>query len=188
MNLPATAMVICDTAVKHSLVSSAYNQRREECEQAVELLREKKPEVRSLRDLTIGDLAMIEELPQPERSRARHVISENDRTVLASRALEVGDVGKLGHLMTQSHASLRDDYQVSCRELDLMCELAQSRNGVSGIRMMGGGFGGCTISLVDLEHLEDFKIHMTTSYCHATGLVPAIHEVEADGGVTEMLS
>lgn len=186
MRLPTTAIAICDTRVKHALVSSAYNERRRECEHAVQLLREKKPGVRALRDLEMDDLNLVEDLPEPERRRARHVVTENERTVQAAQALAANDAGRLGELMVKSHESLRDDFEVSCRELDLMFELALNQEGVSGARMMGGGFGGCTINLVDRERLETFAERMTVGYQRATGLVPLINVVQADAGVSEL--
>lgn len=187
MRLPTTAIVICDTRVKHALVNSAYNERRLECERAVELLREKKRNIRALRDLEMADLNVVEDLPEPERRRAHHVVTENERTLQAATALRVSDAGKLGKLMVQSHESLRDGFEVSCRELDLMFELALSQEGVSGARMMGGGFGGCTINLVEREKVETFAADMTVGYQLATGLVPLINVVQAGGGVNELL-
>ena len=187
MRLPRTVTVICDTRVKHALVSSSYNQRRRECEQAVALLsRKTKPGVRALRDLELDDLNLIEELPEPERRRARHVVTENNRTLQAAQALAANDAGKLGDLMVRSHESLRDDFEVSCPELDLMVDLALRQKGVSGARMMGGGFGGCTINLVDRSRLESFADRMTAAYQLATGLVPLITVVKPDEGVTEL--
>lgn len=186
MNLPLTAIAICDTGVKHALVTSAYNERRRECEQAVLLLGEKKPTIHALRDIEILDLDLIEALPEPERRRARHVVTENERTVQAARALAASDAGKLGELMVESHKSLRDDFEVSCPELDLMFELALKQDGISGARMMGGGFGGCTINLVEREKLEMFAESMTLGYRAATGLVPLINIVQADDGVSEL--
>jgi galactokinase len=187
MSLPRTATVICDTRVKHALVSSAYNDRRRECEHAVALLKQKhKPDVRALRDLDADDLNLIEELPEPERRRARHVVTENKRTLQAAQALAAGDVQELGELMVGSHESLRNDFEVSCPELDIMVDLALSLEGVSGARMMGGGFGGCTINLVDLEKLDLFADRMTAGYQLATGLVPLINVVQPDDGVKEL--
>jgi len=187
MRLPKTLTVICDTRVKHALVSSAYNDRRRECERAVALLSQKdKPDVRALRDLELDDLNLIEELPEPERRRARHVVTENKRTLQAAQALAASDVQELGGLMVGSHESLRDDFEVSCPELDIMVDLALSLKGVSGARMMGGGFGGSTISLVDSEKLEFFSERMTEGYQLATGLVPLINVVQPDDGVMEL--
>jgi galactokinase len=188
IEIPKTAVVICDTRVKHALVSSAYNERRRDCERAVQLLREKKPNVRALRDLEIDDLSLVEDLPEPERHRARHVITENERTVQAARALEGNDAGKLGELIVESHESLRDEFEVSCRELDIMFELALGQDGVAGARMMGGGFGGCTINLVSRDNLEIFTDRMVAGYERATGLVPTITVVQADDGVSELIS
>jgi galactokinase len=134
----------------------------------------------------MDDLNLVEDLPEPERRRARHVVSENERTVQAAQALAASDAGRLGELMVKSHESLRDDFEVSCRELDLMFELALNEEGVPGARMMGGGFGGCTINLVDREKLEMFAERMTVGYHQATGLVPLINVVQADAGVSEL--
>jgi galactokinase len=186
MRLP-TATVICDTRVKHALVSSAYNERRRECEHAVALLSQKdKPGVRALRDLELDDLNLVEELPEPERRRARHVVTENNRTLQAAQALAASDAEKLGEFMVKSHQSLRDDFEVSCPELDIMFDLALSQEGVSGARMMGGGFGGCTINLVDREKLALFADRMTAGYQLATGLVPLINVVQPGDGVKEL--
>jgi galactokinase len=187
MRLPTTAIALCDTRVKHSLVSSAYNERRRECEHAVELIREQEPQVRALRDLQMTDLEVVERLPEPERRRARHVITENNRTILAAKALEQNDARKLGQLMNESHISLRDDFEVSCHELDTMFELAQAQTGVSGSRMMGGGFGGCTINLVERDKLNSFTDRMIAAYEQNTGLKPIVTIVQADGGVSELI-
>ena len=186
MRLQATTVVICDTNVKHALVSSAYNERRRECESAVELLREKKAGVNALRDLGLQDLCLLAELPEPERRRARHVVTENERTTQAASALLANNAVELGLLMMKSHESLRDDFEVSCPELDIMFELARNHEGVAGTRMMGGGFGGCTINLVGRESLDAFTEHITNGYQQATGLIPSIHVVRADRGVSEL--
>ncbi len=187
MRLPRTATVICNTRVKHALVSSAYNDRRRECERAVRLLiQENKADIRALRDLELDDLDLIADLPEPERRRARHVVTENKRTLQAAEALAAGGAEKLGELMVRSHESLRDDFEVSCAELDIMVDLALSLEGVSGARMMGGGFGGCTINLVDREKLDLFADRMTTGYQLATGLAPLINVVQPDDGVKEL--
>ena len=186
VQLPDIAIVICDTRVKHALATSDYNLRREECEYAVALVRKHIPEVRALRDLTTSDLIAIECLPEPIRSRARHVITENNRTVQAASALKTGNALGLGSLMVKSHESLRDDFEVSCRELDVMFELAMNHRAVLGSRMMGAGFGGCTINLVEDKLVDDFVAHMTSEYQRDTGLVPLFHIVTADEGVKEI--
>ena len=114
------------------------------------------------------------------------MITENARTLCAVQALEANDAGKLGELMVRSHESLRDDFEVSCPELDIMFELALNKNGISGARMMGGGFGGCTINLVDRAKLEMFAERMAEGYQKITGLVPLIYVVQPDDGVSEL--
>lgn len=187
VNLPAMAVVVCDTRIKHELATSAYNERRHECEQAVEILRKKKPNIRSLRDVSIDDLEQYGGLlPETLQRRVRHVVTENQRTLLASEALPRGDADRLGQLMYESHDSLRNDYEVSCRELDIMVALARQQEGVSGARMMGGGFGGSTVNLVRRDTLEQFARAVSDGYTWATGLVPVVIPVEADEGVCEL--
>ena len=186
MNGQNMTVVICDTGVKHELASSAYNERRQQCEQAVKLLQQQNHEIRSLRDVTVADFEKHQDrLPEPLRRRARHVVWENERTLSAVSALKEGDVDRLGELMDLSHQSLRDDYEVSCRELDLMVELARQQEGVTGARMMGGGFGGSTVNLVPQDNVDEFRRAVSESYQRATGLVPTIITVEADDGVCE---
>ena len=185
LHMPDTEVVICDSKVKHELASSAYNQRRAECDQVVDLLRQKKPNVKALRDLTLSDLDLTSDLPDPLSQRARHVVTENARTVRAAEALKVGNLPLLGRLMTESHVSLRDDFQVSCPELDLLVDLAIVQEGVLGSRMMGGGFGGCTVNLLHREVLTRFSETMAIKYHQATGIAPTCYLVKADGGVRE---
>src|SRR3989440_7565981 len=151
------AIVVCNTNVKHDLASSAYNERRAECERGVEILSKKRPDVRALRDVSVADFEKHEnDLPEPIRRRCRHVVTENDRTLTAAEALENGDREALGELMKQSHESLKNDYEVSSRELDLMVGIARRCDAVFGARMTGGGFGGCTINIVRNEAGEEF--------------------------------
>jgi len=185
MVLDDVAVIICDSTVKHELATSAYNRRRAECEQAAELLKEKKPGLQALRDLSIAELNLIEELPEPLRRRSRHVITENDRTLRGAEALASGDIRLLGQLMRRSHQSLRDDYEVSCRELDLLVELADAQDAALGGRMMGGGFGGCTVNFVRRERIEDFRNNVVRNYYEVTGLEAEVHVIEADSGVRE---
>ena len=179
-------IVVCNTNVKHELASSAYNQRRAECEQGVELLRRSLPHIRTLRDVSVEDFEAYEnELPDPVRRRCRHVVTENDRTVRAADALERGDRAQLGKLMYQSHESLRTDYRVSCPELDLMVEIASRHDGVFGARMTGGGFGGCTINIVRADELNNFTQTVAAKYHAATRIEPDIYVVKADDGARE---
>ncbi|MDQ2936777.1 MAG: galactokinase [Acidobacteriota bacterium] len=187
LNIPDHAVVVCNTNVKHELASSAYNERRLECERAVALLREKIPTIRALRDVTPSDLEKYEDLlPEPLFRRCRHVVSENERTLRAAEALSEGNTKRFGSLMLRSHRSLRDDYQVSCSELDVMVELAMTHEGVAGARMTGGGFGGCTVNLVRREVVKSFSQHVGHSYERKTAITPTIYVVEAGDGVSEV--
>jgi galactokinase len=148
MDLGNAMVVICDTRVKHELASSAYNERRSECEQAVAHFAKRLPAVRALRDVTEEDFERhAPELSDVLLRRARHVVTENARTLAAAELLERGELDRFGSLMAASHASLRDDFEVSAPELDLAVEIALEVPGVYGARMTGGGFGGCAIAL-----------------------------------------
>jgi galactokinase len=161
--------------VHHQLASSEFNQRRRDCEQAVELLSKVLDGVTALRDVSAAELREHGAILPPEIARrARHVVEENARTLAAADALEAGDFVECGRLMNASHASLRDDYAVSCPELDLMVELALGAPGVYGARMTGGGFGGCTVSLVEATAAEAFVERVGPAYEEATGLKPMI--------------
>jgi galactokinase len=155
INLNGVSVLVCDTRVKHELSSSEYNLRRAECLRGSNILAKSLPGVRTLRDVTAADFARLAtQLPGVVRSRCRHVVTENARTLAAVDALNAGDLAAMGKLMAESHTSLRDDYQVSCEELDVAVDLASATPGVYGSRMTGGGFGGCTVSLVDNEAID----------------------------------
>ena len=187
LNLPQAMIVICNTNLKHELASSAYNQRRHECEAAVEMLRKYLPTVRALRDVNVDDLKKHgDTLPDVLYRRARHVVTENARTLKAAIALNDGDANTMGKLMAASHVSLRDDYEVSSVELDLMVDLAGKCEAVFGARMTGGGFGGCTVNLVRRDEVEAFGNFITTEYRARTGIQPDIYAVNADDGVKEI--
>lgn len=180
------AVVICDTNVKHKLASSEYNVRRAECEQGVALLRAALPEVRALRDVSVAEFARREGLlPEPVRRRCRHVVTENERTLLAARALTDGDLDEMGQLMYASHRSLRDDYEVSTPELDALVKIAEDL-GTIGARLTGGGFGGSTVNLVRRDALATFQETVTREYARATNRNPTIHVSEAGGGAEEV--
>ncbi len=188
LDTASTAIVVADTGIKHRLASSAYNERRAECERAVEILREPLPHIRALRDVCVADFErhqMI--LPEPVRSRCKHVVTENKRTLLAAQALRSGDVAKMGRLLNCSHKSLRDDYEVSCTELDVMVKSAQSLPGATlGARMTGGGFGGATVNLVRRDALEGFPDAIALDYLWITNISPSIYVVEASDGAAEI--
>ena len=186
--LPDTVnLVICNTMVKHALASSAYNERRAQCEAGVRHLAQFLPNVKALRDVTIEQLVQFgRDLPEVIYRRCRHVITENARVLAAAEALEQDDLHRFGELMAESHASLRDDYEVSSRELDLMVELARQVEGVYGARMTGGGFGGCTVNLVAAEHVEEFKQIVPKAYQRIVLLRPEIYVCEPADGAEEI--
>ena len=168
-------VVIVSSEVKRSLASSAYNTRRGECQAGVEHFRRVVPEVRALRDVDLGMFeAEKDDLTPVVRRRCRHVIAENQRTLDAADALESGRLEDLGALMIASHASLRDDFEVSCPELDFLVEVAIGTPGVLGARMTGAGFGGCTVSLVHADALDALAQRLQADYAARFGLVPGI--------------
>lgn len=186
--LPDTVnVVICNTMVKHALASSAYNERRAQCEAGVEGLAQHLSGVKALRDVTLEQLEQFgHELSDIVYRRCRHVITENARVLSAAAALEKDDVASFGELMDESHRSLRDDYEVSSRELNLMVELALRLPGVFGARMMGGGFGGSTVNLVDVNYVEMFKNVVAREYERIQQLKPEIYVCEASSGAEEI--
>jgi galactokinase len=175
---------ICNTGVKHQIAGGEYNLRRAQCEQGVKLLSPVLPDIQALRDVTPHQLDQHKSLlPEVIYRRCRHVVTENERVQRAADALLNGDLPTLGQLMGESHRSLRDDYQVSCDELDTMVEIARAQPGVIGARMTGGGFGGCTINLVHAEAAEKFKISVAAEYEKRTHIRPDIYVVSATEGV-----
>ena len=178
------AFAICNTMVKHSIAKGRYNQRRSECEAGVRILSQHLPNTRALRDVTPEHLESYgHELPETIMRRCRHVVNENARVLEAAAALECGDLHAFGKLMLESHRSLRDDFEVSCSELDLMVKLAEPMEGVYGTRMTGGGFGGCTIALVEAACVEAFKRTVQEGYERSTGCKPEIYVCSAADGV-----
>jgi galactokinase len=169
-------MVICNSMVRHELASGEYNTRRAECEMGMRLLAEHLPGARSLRDVTLDELEQQgRNLPDIIYRRCRHVVTENARVLEAAAALERENIELFGRLMGESHRSLRDDYEVSCRELDILVGLAGSTDRVYGARMTGGGFGGCTINLVSAENVEQFSAAVARQYERITGTRPEIY-------------
>jgi galactokinase len=174
--LPAGAeVVVCNSGVKHALAAGEYNRRRADCEAGVRAIARLWPGVRALRDVTPEQLeAHRDALPPQVYRRCRHVVTENERVLRAAEALATGDAVRFGELMYASHASLRDDYEVSCAELDLLVELAAACGGVLGARMTGGGFGGCTVNLVRADAVEEFRRRVAQEYERKTGIAPGI--------------
>ena len=186
--LPDTVnLVICNTMVKHALASSAYNERRAQCEAGVKYLSRWLPHIKALRDVTIEELDRFgPDLPEVVYRRCRHVITENARVLSAAEALEQHDLHRFGKLMSESHRSLRDDYEVSSGELNLMVELAGRVKGVYGARMTGGGFGGCTVNLVDVANVDEFTESVALGYEQLTKMKPEIYVCEASNGAEEI--
>ena len=173
---PGFSVVVVNTMVKRELASSAYNERRRQCEKGVSILRRSLPGVRALRDVAPSYLEEFEhELPHVVAKRCRHVVSENARVLEAVGAMRVGDIKGFGELMYESHDSLREDYEVSCGELDLLVEAARRIPGTVGARMTGAGFGGCTVNLVRVEQTRSFVRAIKEGYRSETGLSPDVY-------------
>ncbi len=169
-------LVICNTLVKHQLSGGEYNRRREECEQGVHILSRFYSGIKALRDVTEEQLAAnAATLPPVIYKRCLHVLEENARVMEAVRSFRGGDLPRVGSLMHDSHRSLRDLYEVSCRELDIMVESAQGLPGYYGGRMTGGGFGGCTVNLVESHQTESFAQQVAERYRQKTGISPDVY-------------
>jgi galactokinase len=180
-------LVVCNTMTKHDHATGAYNTRRQECEEGVRYFQKWNPAVRALRDVSVELLDQhAQDLPATIAKRCSHVIRENQRTLDAARALTESDLIRVGKLMRESHDSLRDLYEVSCRELDIMVDAAEGLPGFCGGRMTGGGFGGCTVNLVREEHAETFAKEIGERYRHETGINPQIYLCTAEDGAGEV--
>ena len=182
----AVRVVVCNSMIKHDLSSGKYNQRRAECEEGLQRLSKYLPGIQSLRDVEQDEFDLYaDSLPRVIRRRCNHVITENARTLAAVESLENGDPEEFGQLMYASHRSLKEDYEVSCPELDLLVESALQCEGVLGARMTGGGFGGCTVNLVENAQIENFIAKICRDYESETGIRPECHVCVASGGVRE---
>jgi galactokinase len=180
---PDVALVIANTMVKHSVAGGEYTSRRAQVEEAAAVIGRHRPEVKFLRDATLDDLARWGgEMSPLAVKRARHVISENTRTVAAADALMRGDLKELGRLMAEAHVSYSRDFEASCTEADAMVALAQDLPGLIGARLTGGGFGGCTVNLVERAHAEEFSEELSARYATDTGIVPQVMICHASGG------
>ena len=170
-------IVICNSKIQRGLVNSEYNKRKEECKIAAEFFKHKlNREIRTLRDITIDEYKKYQEqLPEVTARRARHVISENYRVQAGVQALKEENFLAFGQLMIESHQSLKEDYEVSCAELDLLVNLALKQKGVLGARMTGAGFGGCTVNLIEKNYVDAFKKNIKYEYKKITGINPDIY-------------
>jgi galactokinase len=176
-------LMVCNTMVRHEHASGGYNTRQRECQEGLRALQQVLPEIRALRDITVDELEQHRSRLSPViYKRVRYAVTENERVKMAASALRAADMAKLRALMADSHRSLRDDYEVSTPELDLMVELASDQKDVYGARMTGGGFGGCTISLVHSDLAEEVQQRLVQLYEAKTGLKPTIIICEASDG------
>ncbi len=177
-------IVLCNSMVQHSISGGEYNTRRAEIEEGVKILQQQKSSIHFLRDATMDDLlARKGGMPDTIFRRCRHVITENQRVLDGAAAFESGDLGRFGELMKESHDSYRDDFEASCDECDILVELAQKQPGCYGARLTGGGFGGCTVNLVEEEDAEGFVAAMREGYERATGITAEIYLTKASDGV-----
>ena len=187
LNLAGMKLMVTNTNKKHSLVDSEYNLRREQCGRALADL-QKKLDVKTLGDLSIEEYEANKSLIEDEvcRRRAKHAVYENQRTIEAVAALKAGDVEHFGKLMNESHVSLRDDYETSCKEADILAEEAWKIPGVLGSRITGGGFGGCTVSIVKDEAVEEFQKKLGEVYLEKVGYPASFYTLEIGGGPKEL--
>jgi len=177
------SIVIADTTIRRKLTTGEYNNRRSECEEAVRLLHKDLPDIKSLRDVSAEDFnRLAKKLPDMVEKRARHVVEEIERSNQAEALLEAGDVNSFGRLMNECHVSLRDLYEVSCPELNVMVDIARSLEGCYGARLTGAGFGGCTVNLVANERVDNFAKALASGYEKETGLHPEIYITHATDG------
>ena len=187
VKLEDAKIVITNSKVKHSLVDSAYNDRRRESETALKDL-QKVVDIRTLGDLTEEAVEIHKDAIGDEicKKRAKHAVYENQRTIRAVKALKENDIAGFGRLMNQSHISLRDDYEVSCEEIDILVDLAWKINGVVGSRITGGGFGGCTVSIVKNDAVETFVEQVGKGYKEQTGHEAEFYVVEIGDGARRL--
>ena len=185
--LDGAKIVITNSKVKHSLVDSAYNDRRNECAAALKAL-QSELDIQALGDLTPEEFEAHKSLIKDEiqLQRAKHAVYENQRTIDAVTALKAGDIESFGKLMNQSHISLRDDYDVSCEEIDILVDLAWKIPGVLGSRITGGGFGGCTVSIVKDESIDTFIETIGKTYLEKVGHEAEFYTVDIGNGASRL--
>lgn len=187
VKLNGYSLIITNTNKRRGLTDSKYNERRGECEKAVELLQDYK-KIKNLSQLTVNELNVLEKyIKDPVvRKRAKHVITENGRVLEAVRVLKANDITRFGQLMNKSHDSLKDDYEVTGNELDALVYEGRKLKGVAGTRMTGAGFGGCTVSIVKKEYVSEFISGLTEAYTKKTGLVPDFYTPEIGEGARRL--
>lgn len=187
INLEGMKIVVTNSKVKHSLVGSAYNDRRSSCETALAEL-QKVVKINGLGDLTEEEFEANKNAigDEDRKHKAKHAVYENQRTINAVKALKEGNIEEFGKLMNQSHISLRDDYEVSCPEIDVLVDAAWTVPGVIGSRITGGGFGGCTVSIVKDDAIENFKEVLTREYKDKCNLEPEFYVVSIGDGPAKL--
>jgi galactokinase len=178
-------IVVCNSMLKRGLVDSEYNERRAQCEEGVKIFQKTRPEVKALRDVSEQDLHLLSaDFPDLLAHRCRHVVTENRRVLDTVIALEASDLQTVGRLMVESHESLRYDFEVSCRQLDILVTLAQNAPGYIGARLTGAGFGGCTVNLVEAKSVTAFQDSLQRAAQSALGYKPEIYVCEAADGAS----
>lgn len=187
VHLGEYSLLLVNSKVSHALANSAYNQRRAACEESVVILQKTFPEIRTIRDLKEDNLSSIKQLlPEVLFPKAKHVFTECARVHLAAEALQSGNLVQVGKLLQASHESLRDDFEVSCPELDFLALQANSTTGVLGARMMGGGFGGCLLTLLKTKEIPNFKTKIQEAYHETFQLTPDFIEVSPGSGARQV--
>ena len=182
---PGVRLVICNSMVKHSHAGGEYNARRAEVDEGSKALRASNPNIKELRDATLADLERVRSTISDEAfRRCRHIITENARVEQAATALEAGDISRVGRLMAEAHASYRDDFAASCPEADLLVDLAARQRGILGARLTGGGFGGCTVNLVEAAEADNFRTAIHDAYLKQTGIDAEIYLCQAAAGAS----
>jgi galactokinase len=185
LDLNDYSLVLINTNVKHQLVDSKYNDRRHSCERVLALLKDSNSDIKTLRDVSLQSLDQTNGIDPLDLRRVKYVLQENARVLRATEALKKNDLSLLGKLMYQSHAGLSNEFEVSCSELDLLVELAMEENAILGARMMGGGFGGCTINLIKTTEVESTVLRIMEKYEQQTNIKPDYYSVTIDEGVSK---
>ncbi|MFD1316536.1 galactokinase [Namhaeicola litoreus] len=185
INLEPYQLVLLNTNVSHNLASSEYNTRRNECAEGVDILKKKLPNISSLRDVTLDDLNVFHDfLPKKILKRCQFVVEENDRVLKTKEALKNNNLNKFGRLLNESHQGLSKKYEVSCEELDFLHDYGNSKPYILGSRMMGGGFGGCTINLIHKDHMKDYIPEVSKAYKEKFNLDLGVIPVNLSSGTT----
>lgn len=189
LNMASHSLVLCHSGVEHALAATGYNTRRSECQLGVDTFNKysNKPPIAALRDLTLAHLALVKPyLSTVVLRRCTYVIEENLRVAAACEALDQGNLAKLGQLMFATHKGMSEQFEASCEELDALVNIAKTCTGVLGARIMGGGFGGCSLNLVNNLHLEAFRHEVTEHYYNKRDIEPKIIVTQPNHGARQI--